>query len=37
MFLFDALQNQLGLKIERRKAPIERIVIDHIERNPIEN
>jgi len=35
--LFEALQNQLGLKIERRKAPLERIVVDHIERNPVEN
>ena len=36
-FLLDAIQRQLGLKIERRKAPVERIVIEHIERNPIEN
>jgi uncharacterized protein (TIGR03435 family) len=35
--LFDALQDQLGLKLERRKAPLERIVIDHIERVPTDN
>jgi uncharacterized protein (TIGR03435 family) len=35
--VFDALQDQLGLKLERRKAPLDRIVIDHIERIPTEN
>src|SRR5271157_975331 len=35
--LFDALQDQLGLKLERRKAPLDRIVIDHLERVPTEN
>ena len=35
--LFDAVQDQLGLKLERRKAPMERIVIDHIERIPTGN
>ena len=28
---------QLGLKLEARKAPIEHIVIDHIEKMPTEN
>jgi uncharacterized protein (TIGR03435 family) len=35
--LFDALQEQLGLKLDQRKAPVDRIVIDHIERLPSEN
>ena len=35
--LFDAIQDQLGLKLEQRKAPVDRIVIDHIERIPTEN
>jgi uncharacterized protein (TIGR03435 family) len=35
--LFDALQDQLGLKLERRKAPLDRIVVDRIERAPTEN
>jgi len=35
--LFDALQDQLGLKLEQRKAPVDRIVIDHIEKVPTEN
>jgi uncharacterized protein (TIGR03435 family) len=28
--LFTALQDQLGLKLESKKAPVETIVIDHI-------
>jgi uncharacterized protein (TIGR03435 family) len=35
--LFDVLQDQLGLKLEQRKVPVDRIVIDHIERVPSEN
>jgi uncharacterized protein (TIGR03435 family) len=35
--LFDALQEQLGLKLDQRKAPVDRIVIHHIERLPSEN
>jgi uncharacterized protein (TIGR03435 family) len=30
--LFDALQEQLGLKLESGKGPVEIIVIDHVER-----
>ena len=35
--LFAALQQQLGLKLEDRKAPFEVMVIDHIEKTPTEN
>ena len=35
--IFAALQSQLGLKLEQKKGPVEQIVIDHIERTPIEN
>ena len=34
--LFTAIQEQLGLKLESQKGPVEMIVIDHIER-PSEN
>ena len=36
-FLFAAIQEQLGLKLEARKGPVELLVIDHIERIPTEN
>jgi uncharacterized protein (TIGR03435 family) len=35
--LFAALQEQLGLRLEQRKGPVELLVIDHLERAPIEN
>jgi uncharacterized protein (TIGR03435 family) len=33
----DAIQAQLGLKVESRKAPIEVLIVDHVERTPAEN
>ena len=35
--LFTAVQEQLGLKLEPRKTQAELIVIDHLEKAPIEN
>lgn len=35
--VFDALDKQLGLKLEERKQPMPVIVIDHVERVPTEN
>lgn len=35
--LLSAIQDQLGLKLEPKKAPAEFIVIDHIEKTPTEN
>jgi uncharacterized protein (TIGR03435 family) len=33
----EAVQDQLGLRMERRKAPVEILVVDHIEKTPTEN
>lgn len=35
--LFDALQKQLGLKLELRKRPMPVLVIDHIDEQPSDN
>ena len=35
--IYVALQEQLGLKLESKKAPIDLLVIDHIEKTPTEN
>jgi uncharacterized protein (TIGR03435 family) len=36
--LFDALQKQLGVKLEKRDSvPVPTLVVDHIEQNPTEN
>jgi uncharacterized protein (TIGR03435 family) len=35
--LFAALQQQLGLKLESKKAMVDILVVDHIEKTPTEN
>jgi uncharacterized protein (TIGR03435 family) len=35
--LFDAIQSQLGLKLEQKKGPVEIIVVDHVEKIPTGN
>ncbi len=35
--IFEAVQEQLGLKLESRKLPLPAIVIDRVERVPVEN
>lgn len=35
--LFDAVNKELGLKLEKGKRPIEALVIDHIDEKPTEN
>jgi uncharacterized protein (TIGR03435 family) len=35
--IFTALERQLGLKLEKRKAQLDVVVIDHLDRQPTEN
>jgi uncharacterized protein (TIGR03435 family) len=35
--IFDAIQKQLGLKLEAKKGPVDLVVIDHVEKKPTEN
>ena len=35
--IFDAVQEQLGLKIEKKKGPVQMLVVDHVEKKPTEN
>jgi uncharacterized protein (TIGR03435 family) len=35
--IFSAVQNDLGLKVESQKRPIEVLIIDSADKNPIEN
>jgi uncharacterized protein (TIGR03435 family) len=35
--IFDAVEDQLGLKIEKRKGPVQVLVVDHVEKKPTEN
>ena len=35
--LFSAMEKQLGLKVDARKAPVEMLVIDHVEHVPTAN
>ena len=35
--IFNAIQTQLGLKLEQKKGPVDRLVIDHAERVPTGN
>jgi uncharacterized protein (TIGR03435 family) len=35
--IFGAVQEQLGLKIEKRKGPVQMLVVDHIDQKPTEN
>lgn len=35
--VFEALQTELGLKLEKQKNPVDVLVVDHVERVPTEN
>jgi uncharacterized protein (TIGR03435 family) len=35
--LLQAIQSQLGLKLEQKKIPVDFLVVDHIEKVPTEN
>ena len=35
--ILTAVQEQLGLKLEKKKGPVDILVIDHIEKTPTEN
>jgi uncharacterized protein (TIGR03435 family) len=35
--IFDAVQDQLGLKIEKRKGPVQMLMVDHADKVPTEN
>jgi uncharacterized protein (TIGR03435 family) len=35
--IFAAVQEELGLKLERSTSPMDVLVIDHVEKTPAEN
>jgi uncharacterized protein (TIGR03435 family) len=35
--IFEAVQKQLGLELEKRKGPVDVLVVEHAEKTPLAN
>jgi uncharacterized protein (TIGR03435 family) len=35
--IFDAVEQELGLRLEKERGPVEFLVVDHVEKIPVEN
>jgi uncharacterized protein (TIGR03435 family) len=35
--LFEAIEKQLGMRLEKKSRPVPVLVIDHVEQRPVDN